>query len=674
FDFLVSENSPLYSILHEIYVKGDIVYYNAIAIAKDRMYDSITQINELHHNSFYNIINGIQCLTKYTGSLNSAFALARCFTRIQFLRSERGDFGNVMRTIWASMTSIFRQSWNAENSNTFKEKFGANVYHVFLEMVDYVGNILHDKALLVITPFDKCQRQLQHIPYEIANVLFDLIYIIMNTSVEKRQYFELLSTLRLVDEKISVCEKAYDIMTFVKNGLLRDQVENMIPVCTANPNVLNDIQNMTRDIRACVPNINDRRLLLEHFPGRYSLTYTEYRYAYLPRELKNIFDDAYFYFHLQSVSVATLYDTFNKIAEYARRTDGAPNDSNKHIFDYLANKYKYCVNFSNNEKDDDNPLIMLYNSLRRIALHSKTDTHHIHTSSHFDRYIHDMNELYGRLRDPNRVSGARVLAVATFDKCFLESKRRRAIALLRRLVALPLVTEYPEVNVYNQRHVLHYAWNLLLDIVANRDHSMREIVMNISPYIGNSNDITINTFLDTVRDMSALVNKSDASQPMESGNVLLMVYDYCELKNLYTKTPQQVMVYPAELRNLLIELESSLNITRYTTIYNRYFAGIHSIFKDLYSTDEFPYYFKSNPLSILYDESEQIILTNQKQERLHKWPMTMINSMTNDLPGREYNDKYSILTTVCINHLIFIHCVEASHEENLFKFTTYVNK
>uniref|UniRef100_V5GMP8 Uncharacterized protein n=2 Tax=Ixodes ricinus TaxID=34613 RepID=V5GMP8_IXORI len=661
--YLKSKKSPLFIIFQEIHAKGDIVYYNTMAMLKDRMYDQINSISEYHKNAFYDIHKGIVCLRKYTQNMNATFALVRCLVRIRFLKPDHGEFTKVVRAMWTCITNICRQSWTSNNVEKFKTKFGPNIYHILNEVLDLIES--DGMRLLSTRSFYNCCQYIEYIPFEVVNVLIDLMYVINKTSIQYAKQFDVLCAFRNIDEKISVCEKAREVFEWVKTELLRDDEDappQAIPTlsqeCMSNPNVLNDVQNLIRDIKAYVPRISDRDILLSHIPGRYDLVYSDYRYAYLPRELKNIFDDAYFYLNLSSENENKVLGVFDRIAQTARGID--TGQDSRPIYDYLAGKYKQCVLLL---EDGINPLILLYKIITDVVDNAYSFTLRLHV---FERYITNMTALYPYLKNPYQVVGVRSYSVIRFEAFFQPNTVTRAIGQVRRLVTLPLLTEYPEINVYNQRHILHYAWKYLrsADIQNPDTGTMRTILNDIAPYTGDGSDVTLNTFVHCVVNLQSLIEPNSSANWNYYENVLLLVYDNCELKTLYTRTPLQTMVYPAEFKQLLIEYENSQNIYRCRTISTRYFAGIYTVFKNI-----------TRGTIQMTLEAEKLRLSIQKYDRIYKWPMPLIYQLATKINEvQDDMERYAHLTSVGVNHLVYIFHTKIIGSEPIYEITNYLNK
>ncbi|KAM7291785.1 uncharacterized protein ISCGN_028356 [Ixodes scapularis] len=684
FDYLTkNQESPFLKLYKEMYARGDIVYYNILAIAKDRMYDHITCINELHESAFNSLVKGIECLKTYTDSTNAAFSLSRCLIRLQFLRSTRDDLDQIIPIMWTTLIKVFESSFNDEDVVNFKTQYGSAVYQILMEMIDLIGNVFSGKKLRHVKPFYKCFIHLQHIPYEVANVILDLIYIILHTNSEQDKFFEILSTFRLIDEKVSSCELARNVWDLVATDLIRDE-DTPIPVagvnCSRQPHIINDIQALTRKICHLVT-LPSRKFLLSHIPSRYELVYSEYRYAYLPRELKNIFDDAYYYFNLKNEAHKNIFEIFNLIVIFARNPERIKDDNYKDIFRYLSTRYSQCVLYNTNvsELGDENPLIMLYSSLNRLmrSIHSTTSRQIV-----FENYIKDMTALYQRLKDPDSVVGPRTHAVICFEKFFLDDKKLDALASIRKLVSLPPLTEYPEINIYNQRHVLHLAWKYILEMIRDVNTNVtREILKQLSQYVGSNDDLPLNTFVTSTRNLFHYVARDQIQNWNVCDNVILMLYDYCELKTVYTRTPAHAMVYPAELQNLLLELENSLDIHRCSGLFMRYFSGLIMVFKD-FAKELSPFTLVNTNYSIFKEipdvnvgTPESLYLSIQRHERLCKWPMSFIYNINQHIDAI-YSEEtvFNILTTIVMNKLVFFPSPFTTYDQTLYQWSNFLHE
>uniref|UniRef100_A0A0K8RJB0 Uncharacterized protein n=1 Tax=Ixodes ricinus TaxID=34613 RepID=A0A0K8RJB0_IXORI len=658
----------LLRVFREIYLRGDSVYYNIIAIAKDRMYDQTNNINEFHLESFHMIHNAINCLFHYTNSNNAAFSLARCFLRLQFIKYEKDSKLEIAESIWNALLLIFNHNWGKDDSKKLEERHGTAVMHVLSEIADLMGDVNTGRQLQTVVPFFKCYRQLQHVPYEVANVLLDFMYIGQQTHIQADRTFEVFSHFRDIDDKLAKCEMARNVWETVWNDINIHSDSEPINIAQAdcplmNPQIQRDIQDVSRKIAALTTK-RDQDLLKKHIPSRYELVYTDYRYAYLPRELKNILDDAYYYFNLNSEKSERIMHHLDMIVTEARRPNSVREDTNKSIYQHLANRYAKCVHYVEgvSEQKSENPLIMLYDVIIHIF-----QTFEVATSRRyaFEMYVDKMEALFKRIKDPNKVAGQRSNTIAMFERFFLPSEKADALIAVRKLVSLSRLTEYPEINVYNQRHVLHYAWRAILQLVSNISSTVtRDIIKSVIPHLGTTEDVILNTFVETVKTLYRCINGENVKDWNICDNVILMLYDHCELKTMYTRTPTKAMVYPAEFKNLLIEFENSLDIHKCASIYTRYFAGVLRVCEGLDKIMPTPHL--SNP--------QKVQLAIQKYDRQFNWKTSFLHNLRVFLTNKPVHTVYNVLTSIGINHLVFLPSAFSLRDANLYLLTNFINE
>ncbi|EEC04318.1 hypothetical protein IscW_ISCW002607 [Ixodes scapularis] len=663
YPILTAEDNPLFGIFREVYSKGPAIYHHALAVARDRMYDAMHSMNAFNQESFFKVLEGIYCLIRYTGTVPNAFAMARGFVRLHFLRPS--DSLNIVNSIWSQFISVMKGYWTEKSYRSFAQAEGTNVYHVFTALVDAVG--LRSLADMSFSgPFVACFRNVASLPYEVGNVLLDLLFVMTQTRIPRDKMHEILTVFKEIDELVGSCNAAKDVWKYIHAELLRDDKDPVRSVqlegkCNYKPDVMNDVLHKTRIIRLNTTPA-DRQLLVKHIPWRYELVYSDYRYAYLPRMLKNVFDDACYYFNLYSETQHKILDVLDNIHKYAVN-NGTHQGDHAQIYAYLVEKYRDATAISDVTY---NPLIVMYYLLQDVIVSTTTTASRYES---FMRYAREAEALFKCVKDPERVSGPRTRAVDTMNRVF-GAKTNDAISAVRRLVALSPVTEYPELNVYNQRHVLHFAWKYIMKRAEQTDATaLRNVIKSVVPYIGPGTSKP-NSFVELVTEIVNVIDPT--SQITAHHNVLLMAYDYCELKTLYTNTPQKVMVYPMELAYVLRDLEASADANRVFGVYNRYFGGIYGIFHHL----------ATMPISrahLIENTSKEqtpgaITLSAYKSALLSSWPEALMNDIWTKTQTMKFAQVYNLLSNVTTNHLLFLPSMFTSNDVQLHQILHGINE